>query len=429
MKFLLPLLLTFSTILPAQNIQVYGKIKDLESGKPLNGVIIFTENRNTTSGTDGSYKITAQKNSSLTFKLTGYKTFIHVLNTTNDTILANIQMKRLVYELDPVNVSALKKADTVFGTWKFSVEDYEFYEEKLLLLTFEKNLKHAKIMLTGNDQKILSSFELPDEAKRLYKDYMGYVNVMCENHIYRITVDKNNTIHLGTLPVEEYKRRIMPCIDTIGKNIYFSNYERDYPEFTYYAFNTSDTTYKPLRKVYDKEALESYNMEYYFLNTKDKLTARKIAQEYHIDFHRVAAIMSGVTTSMFYTPLYAPLFVLNDTVYIFDHYSNAIFKYNSQNQAVDSIPVEYHHPKNWKEWKHQLIADELTNEVYAIYQKNGFYYLKKIDLNTGKVTFSYKLINQYVDNMKIKGGYVYYVYRPFESLQERFVYKELISNL
>jgi hypothetical protein len=54
--------------------------------------------------------------------------------------------------------------------------------------------------------------------------------------------------------------------------------------------------------------------------------------------------------------------------------------------------------------------------------------LKRIDMKTGKIIGSFKLSNQYVEKIKIKGDYVYYIYRPFESLQEKFVYKELISN-
>lgn len=418
-----------SAVLKAQTKIVQGKIIDLETGKALSSVIIKSDEQNTVSNHKGEYSIVLSKQKKqIQFILSGYKTVYKSISIDKDTITMNIKMELKSIDLNLVTVSDNKKVDTVFGTWKFGVADYEFYENKLILLTFEYGAKKEKIVLVETSQKILSSFQLPEKAEKLYKDYLGFINVICEQTIFRITVDNNNTIHLGALPTNEYKQRIMPCIDTINQNIYFSNYQRDYPEFTYYAFNTADTTYAPLKRIYDKDALDSYNMEYYFLNTRDKLTARQLAQEYKMDYHRVAAIMSGVTNSMFYTPLYAPLFIINDTVCIFDHYSNAILKYNNKNELIDSVNISYHHPKNWKEWKHKLIADETTKEIYALYQKNGFYYLKQIDLQSGKVISSFKLSNQYVDKIKIKNGSVYYVYRPFESLQQRFVYKELISK-
>lgn len=328
-------------------------------------------------------------------------------------------------ELPLISVTNHIAPDTVFGTWKFSVADYEFYEDKLILLTFEKNLEHAKIVLTDASQKIVSSYVLPDEAKELYKDYLGYVNVICIRHIYRISINQNE-ISLGSLPVNDYKNMIMPCIDTIGRDIYFSDYQKDYPEFTYYAYNTKDKQIIPFKKVCDREVMKGYNMEYYFLTSRERLEARQLADEYNVDKHRVAAVMSGLTRSMFYTPLYAPLFVMNDTVLVFDHYNDAILKYDKKQRLLDSVPIDYHHPKNWKEWTHKVIVDKSNNATYALYKKNGYYYLKKVDLYSGKIIGSFKLSNQYVDKIKIKDGYVYYVYSPFESLQEFFVYRELI---
>ncbi len=330
-------------------------------------------------------------------------------------------------DLHTVTVSAERKVDTVFGTWKFSVADYEFYDDKLVLLAFTKNMSKSKVVLVDASQRILSEFELPDVAQKLFKDYMGYINAVCESNVYRIKI-KNNTIGLASLPVGDFNAKIVPCIDTIGHDIYFSSYSKDYPEFTYYAYNTADSTVHPFKTVTDQEELKEYNMEYYFLKPKQRLEAIKLADEYHVDKHRVAAIMSGVTGSIFYTPLYAPLFVINDTVCVFDHYNDAILTYNTRHERLDSVSIDYNHPKNWREWKHEVIVDKLNHKAYALYQKNGFYYLKHIDMKTGKIIGTFKLTNQYVEKIKIKDDYVYYIYRPFESLQEQFVYKELIRN-
>jgi hypothetical protein len=331
------------------------------------------------------------------------------------------------YNLPPVTVSEKRTADTVFGTWKFSVADYEFYEDKFLLLTFTKSLSKPSIILVDAEQKILSSYELPDKAEKLFKDYLGYVNVICSENVYRIKI-RNDIISLASLPVDQFNSKITPCIDTIGKEIYFSNYSKDYPEFTYYAFNTADSSVYPFKTITDDEQLKEYNMEYYFLKPKEKLLARKLADQYNVDKHRVAAIMRGVTKSVFYTPLYAPLFVLNDTVFVFDHYKDAILKYDRKRELLDSVPISYNHPKNWREWKHEIIVDQDNHKIYALYQIGPHYFLQRIDASTGKIIGSFKLLNRYVQKIKIKNDYVYYVYRPFESLQEQFVYKELIKN-
>lgn len=331
------------------------------------------------------------------------------------------------YTLKSVSVSDKPVVDTVFGTWKYSVADFEFIDDKMVILTYEKSLEKPTLRLIDANQKVLSSFELPDEAQKFYKDYMGFVNVMCVNHIYRVTI-QDDVLRLFSLPVEDYKKFIMPCVDSAHQSIYFSNYQRDYPEFTYYAYNASEQLFKPIKKVGDPEVMHGYNMEYYFLKPKDRVQVRKLANYYGVDFHRVAANMSGLTSSMYYSPLYSPLFVMDDTICVFDHSSNAIFKYDGKLKQLDSISIDYNHPKSWREWKNEVIIDKEANAAYALYQKNGFYYLKRINMYSGKIMASFKLSNQYVEKIKIKGDYVYYIYRPFESLQEKFVYKELITN-
>ena len=92
------------------------------------------------------------------------------------------------YELPEVSVFNKGKVDTVFGTWKYSVADYEFIDDKILILTFKKSLEKPSLRLIDMNQKVLSSFDLPDVAQKFYKDYMGYVNVLCANHIYRVII-------------------------------------------------------------------------------------------------------------------------------------------------------------------------------------------------------------------------------------------------
>ncbi|MDQ3046335.1 MAG: hypothetical protein M3R27_02225 [Bacteroidota bacterium] len=350
--------------------------------------------------------------------------YVLTLFILSQIILINAQT---AIDLKEITVLGNRDPDTVFGTWKYSVCDFEFSDDRLIILTFDKKEEDKTIRLVDASQKVLSSFRIPDVARELYKDYMGYINVMCKEHIYRVKID-GDKIGLISLPAGDFRALVMPCVDTIENSVYFSDFQPDYPQFSYYAYNRTDSVLTKVKTVSDAEILHGYNMEYYFLKPKERLQARNLADYYGVDKHRVAANISGLTSSVFYTPLYSPLYIIRDTAMIFDHCSNAILKYNKQLALVDSVPVNYHHPVKWKEWKNKLIADKETGKVYAVYQRSGFTYLKEIDLQTGKLTGSFKLIHRSADRLKIRNGYVYYVYRPFESLQEKFVYKDLIRN-
>jgi hypothetical protein len=74
-----------------------------------------------------------------------------------------------------------------------------------------------------------------------------------------------------------------------------------------------------------------------------------------------------------------------------------------------------------------LYVDKFENKVYAFFSKDGHHYLKQINHQTGKEVKTYKLKHHSAEKIKIKDGYVYYVYRPFDSTQEKFLYRERIE--
>lgn len=76
--------------------------------------------------------------------------------------------QKKVYDLPSVEFID-HRVDTVFGTWKYSVADYEFIDDKIVILTFQKSLEKATVRLIDASQKVLSSFDLPDEAKSFIK--------------------------------------------------------------------------------------------------------------------------------------------------------------------------------------------------------------------------------------------------------------------
>ena len=71
--------------------------------------------------------------------------------------------------------------------------------------------------------------------------------------------------------------------------------------------------------------------------------------------------------------------------------------------------INYHYLDDWKK---ELIVDKEQGDVYAKFEKNGFCYLKKIDLTTGKIIESFKLEKHtFPTNIKIRNNTAYYLYK------------------
>jgi uncharacterized secreted protein with C-terminal beta-propeller domain len=52
--------------------------------------------------------------------------------------------------------------------------------------------------------------------------------------------------------------------------------------------------------------------------------------------------------------------------------------------------------------------------------------LHRINLATGKAEEAISLVYDYPSSIQIRNEEVYYTYRPFESSQKKYLYKELI---
>jgi tRNA A58 N-methylase Trm61 len=85
--------------------------------------------------------------------------------------------------------------------------------------------------------------------------------------------------------------------------------------------------------------------------------------------------------------------------------------------------------KEGKEWEQQLLKDFCNNKLYGVFLRTGRHYLKELNTQTGEICSVFLINYRYPEKIKVHNGFVYYIYRPFESTQTRFLYKEpVITN-
>jgi hypothetical protein len=416
------------------SIFIKGHVKNEKSGEAIENVAIrnSSSTNGTRSNTQGYFEIKLERSAfvKLHFSHLSFETFIKEIRTQGkDTITISVYLKEKTNLLNGVEVFAENKPETLVGKPDYSIFDFDFYEDKLILLTSERSLNKAQLRFSDYNGKIISSLPLPKSAgtaSGFFHDYEGYTDLICSDTIFRLDI-LNKEFLLMSINRNDFLKGIEPVIDSANNAYYLSNQWDKFPLFNYYFMKKNDTLNHLLSTVTNQDLMKIYNMEYYYLPPHAQLEARRLARQYKTDKRIVAALMSGFTQSMFYEPLYAPLFVIKDTVCIFNHYTDHIYHFNRNNKLLDSVKISYHHPKNWREWKKQLFVDEFENKVYAFFSKNDHHYLKQIDFQTGKEIRTYKLKHPSAEKIKIKDGYVYYIYRPFESTQEKFLYRERIE--
>ena len=429
-------LTTVSFAINAQQITISGKLVDVENHPISNARCYFLSKPDQKVRTDskGRFYIKYQSGfeDSLRFEHVAFQDksiFIskkREKKALNDTIFITIMLQDKI--LDMTSVFANTMPDTLFGSQEFSVEDFEFdHNGNLILLTYEKNMESGSVLkLLGVDNKILDNFLIPEEAIELQTDFRNNIHLITEEKIYFVTVESQEfKIYLEDR--DYYFRYVAPVIDTIGQRIYFSNYSELYPAFDYYEFNRRDSVYNKMLKVEDIFMMELYRSEFKYVDVRTKIWAHQKQIETGID-KEIWVGATCFTNSPYYAPLYAPLFKIgSDSILVFDHYTNQMFLYRPEHGILDSVAITYHKDSKKSGWEQPLIQDEKNGKVYAMFTRSGYTYLHEIDLDNGTIKQSFKLYFKYVERLKIVNGEVLYIYRPYESIQKKYIYREKLT--
>jgi hypothetical protein len=342
-----------------------------------------------------------------------------------DTILFKIVMK--IRELRPAVVHAVQRPDTVFGSAEIYIDDYNPSDSGLLLLGYQKQVnRDYRIYRTGAGGKVFTAHNVYGTNPRIYSDWRRREWLLTDEEVYLAHSDSLNRVVPVSVDGQLFYNQVYPVVDSLQGGFLFSNYSENYPGFGYFLYNSKDSATHRICTVEDKDMMELYLAEYKYASGQDKLWAYRQEQQTGIA-KEVWIGAAKFTESLYYKPMYAPVFVVRDTIYLFDHYRDLLRSYTSFGLPIDSVPLVHHKLSKPYKWQKQVLQDTKTGELYSIAMEGNKSVLMKIDCKTGGVINSQKLYFSYPENIKVHNGLVYYLYRPFESLQKRFLYSEKIS--
>jgi hypothetical protein len=341
-----------------------------------------------------------------------------------DTIRLEVLLVPMRIQLSKeVIVKSVGVPDTVFGSNRLSVADFELQANgDVIILAYPKQLQKGSELLLYNGSETKSSVVLNDAAIELKRDFRGNAHVICKEHVYGVYSD-GDQIEIGLIPKDYYFKYIEPIVDTNTSKIFFSDFSKIYPAFDYYVFDKLDSSYKSIVNIKDDLMMELYRSEYKWMDVRTKLWAKNKEMETGID----AEIYIGAnyfTQSIYYKEVYAPMFHRNDSIFVFNYPKDLLLIYSIQGVCMDTIPLYHHYQAKETGWRRNVIQDRVTGSIYTTYEKDGHCYLGLINIGTGEVVEKVKLSFRYVDKIRVHNNYVYYIYRPFESTQKKFLYKE-----
>ncbi|MCH2228704.1 MAG: hypothetical protein MK105_00060 [Crocinitomicaceae bacterium] len=356
-------------------------------------------------------------------------------NTRLDTIYYKVVLTSIrSLNLEEVRVSAPGMPEVIFGSKLKSVQDFEILDNgDVILLAYPKQLKKGSQLLLYNMVDLVKdSIELELEAIELTRDYEGHVYLIHTSGCKQIVVNEN-AIETTDINLFYYNRYIKPIIGVSEQKMFFSTYDALYPEFDYYFFDVKDSIYEKFATVKDAEMLEEYRAEYRFADMYDPIEVRRKlnAKNYELATGIDAEIYYGrkyFTRTVYYESPFAPMFKVDNSLYLFDYHCDSLKNYNLDGELFSSVSISHDHQRRKLGWQKVLVQDRLKRVIYVLYERGGFCYVNKVNLITGKLQEPIKLNHRYVEGVQIHNGFVYYIYRPFESYQKKHFWREKLPN-
>lgn len=418
-------------------IKISGKITN-QDAESISDVKIFLSTNNkvikrSLKNGEFSISISSNANGELIFDHVAYQQYSIKIDKKffkkykSSSAVINIELKNL--ELNEFVVGAKQKPKIIYGTQENSVSDFLFVDDKLLLLSYSKSIEKDPILkLVSQNQELLCEYNCPKDVIKLFTDFEEKHYLITKKKIYLISVFKKE-IRLREIEKKQFDEFTSLILDTLNQQYIYSNFSDAYPAFDFFHQSIYAKNAITFHHIEDEFMMELYRSEYKYAPPRDKLWALRQEVETGID-KEIWIGARSFTGSLYYKTPYAPLFLLQDTIRIFDHYKDFMFIYDSSFSIVDSIKINYHKSKEGKRnWQQPLLKDLDQNKIYALFKSGGYNYLKDIDFKTGETSTAFKLYHKYTEQIKLKDGYAYYIYRPYQSIQRKYLYREkIIAN-
>ena len=284
-------------------------------------------------------------------------------------------------------------------------------------------LRDVRLVLLDTLYKEKASTALHEDVLGLYHDLRDMPIVRGTGQAYGAAL-QDGVLSLVPFSLDHLDKAVLPWTDSIPDRVLGTIKDDVIPRVDHVAWAPALDSTAVVASVVDSFMMQLFRSEYKYLSGHDKVIAMDLAREFRTDPETVAGYMAGFDKNIWFKPVYAPMFVVQDTLLVFDHCQGRMRKYDHSFKQVGEAAIGHHLNMKGRDWKGRLLQDRRSGTIYAHYERFGQSWLQTIDPHTGDMGSITRLAYKYPGKVQVFDGYVYYIHRPFESLQKRAIYRE-----
>ena len=418
----------FSPWCYSQEVVVTGIVIN-EQNQRVSGAEVKLGQANTKTNSKGIF--TARINAfpvQLHIKHPLYKDYFEVVRAPvhkNDTIKLDLILEGKETELEEVTINS-SRVIWVYDKKNTHIIDFALYEKEMLLVCKE-NHRYFLRRLDSIGKKIVD-VPIKKNPVGLYGDCTGGTHLVYADSIFEIKFIRNSIGMLSGNSYEETMRVLAPCVISSPDNIILKRLgaHNKLVEYVKVDWNTK----KPSQLYITSDQKTMRQLDEY-------ATANQIAVPLsNPNYGRTTVVNTSTDrqrwqNQQFYSqilkkPLYAPIFEINDSVFVFDHFKDSALVYSLSGNYIRSFQISYHYFENWKS---ELFLNEEKTRLYARYETEGLVTLRQIDPSTGKV-MNTDILEKHIHpmNIQIRGSFAYYIYKHYLDTSLHYLYKQPLKK-
>lgn len=394
-------------IITSANAQVYeikGSIIDAEFKQPISevNIIIKETNKGTYSNKIGEFNIITN-NLPLTLTISHIGYISQQIEVTNTTKEIKIRLVKDIIPLSSVDISA-NKIKNMVENQKLYIIDYAVNNDSLLILCYnQRHTNEGQVVLMNDNNKIISRKNIK-HINSIEEDFKQQQYIIGKNMAREVAV-RNQLIELEKeWDLEEFKKVQKSIIAYSSPFYYLRQNIADNQIVKLYKFNENTQKLELLKTITDNAGLERLS---------DKARLQSAANYTPAD--------ARFEEMCFYAPKYIPMIFKDNLFYLFNFEEDKIEIIDTTAVILNNISISFHHQKHWKK---QILIDKVKGNMYAVFEKNGFYYISEIDVEKGVIGEKISIPHfVYIEKIKVNNGKVYFLYKG--NIDNK--YKELYS--
>ena len=422
------LVLLFCQFTHSQDIVVTGTISN-EQNLRIAGAEVRLGQLNGKSNSKGIFTFKVNKfPATLTIKHRIYNDYLEVVRAPankQDTIFLDIILENKSTELDEVTVSA-SKVIWVYQKKNTHIIDFALRDHEILLVCRE-NYNYFLRRLDSVGEKIID-FQIKKNPEKLYEDCTGGIHLVYADSVFELNLIGNSIAMFPGHSYIETMDVLSPCVISSKDNFIVKGLGPHNKLVKYVKIDRNTKKPNLLYITMDRNAMRDLD-EY---ASQNNIPVPLFNPNYNLPPQMTTSSDRQMwDNQQFYNqilkkPLYAPIFEINDSVFVFDHFKDSALVFTMSGNHVRSFQISYHYFENWKS---ELLINEEKTKLYARYEIDGLTTLRQINPSTGKV-MNLDILEKHIYPLRIqiRNNYAYYLYKHYLDNSIHYLYKQPLKE-